>query len=200
MIGKDTALMCLGPLVLVIIAVIMVRKRAPFVRTLASLVLGGCVVLIVTQTIFPLPFQAGTIADERMLDLRNNFVPLQSIRHALQAVEPVRSSALRQLLGNFLLLMPITFLASFIWPRLRGWKQAVLLGLCLSVLIELLQFLISAILRCTYRTTDIDDVLLNALGSVAGYAVFLVGWKAATLVKRRRRHNHTAAASASDRK
>lgn len=29
---------------------------------------------------------------------------------------------------QFLLLMPIAFLAGFLWTRLRGWKQAVLLG------------------------------------------------------------------------
>jgi glycopeptide antibiotics resistance protein len=130
-----------------------------------------------------------------MRDLHNNFVPLRSILHALKAVEPVRSSALRQLLGNLFLLLPIAFLGSVLWSGLRGWKQAVLLGVCFSTLIELLQFVISAILRCTYRTADIDDVLLNTLGSVVGFAAFLAASKIAALIRQRRRHNDTRAAS-----
>jgi glycopeptide antibiotics resistance protein len=64
------------------------------------------------------------------------------------------------MLGNVLMLIPFGFLAPLLWERLRGW-QVLPVGLGFILVIELLQPL-------TGRSFDIDDILLNFLGVLAG--------------------------------
>lgn len=64
------------------------------------------------------------------------------------------------MLGNVLMLLPFGFLAPLLWERLRGmWVLPAGLGFILAI--ELLQPL-------TGRSFDIDDILLNFLGVLAG--------------------------------
>lgn len=64
------------------------------------------------------------------------------------------------MLGNVLMLVPFGFLAPLLWERLRGLR-ALPPGLALILAIELLQPL-------TGRSFDVDDILLNFLGVLAG--------------------------------
>lgn len=43
-----------------------------------------------------------------------------------------------------------------------------MVGLLVSMLIELLQLGISAVLGYTYKITDVDDVILNTIGALHG--------------------------------
>lgn len=65
--------------------------------------------------------------------------------------------------GNIAMFLPIGFFPALLWRRGRWWK-ALLTGAGLSLSIELLQIPIC-------RGTDIDDLLLNTLGAVAGYGL-----------------------------
>lgn len=44
-------------------------------------------------------------------------------------------------------------------------------GVLSSVIVEGLQFSISFVLGFNYRTVDVDDVILNTLGTIIGYGV-----------------------------
>lgn len=70
------------------------------------------------------------------------------------------------LLGNIVMFMPIGFFPKLLWRRWTWWKS-LLAGLCASVTIEAAQLF-------TSRSTDIDDVILNTLGAVLGYALALL--------------------------
>jgi len=64
------------------------------------------------------------------------------------------------MLGNVLMLLPFGFLAPLLWEKLRWWRVLpVALGFIL--LVELLQ-------PFTGRSFDIDDILLNFLGTAIG--------------------------------
>lgn len=63
-------------------------------------------------------------------------------------------------LGNVLMLVPFGLLAPLLWERLRWWR-VLPAGLGFILVVELLQPL-------TGRSFDIDDVLLNFLGVLAG--------------------------------
>lgn len=66
---------------------------------------------------------------------------------------------------NVLLFIPFGLSISLLWPRRRGLFLNASLGLGFSLLIELSQLL-------NHRSSDIDDIILNALGAVIGYALF----------------------------
>lgn len=66
---------------------------------------------------------------------------------------------------NILLFIPFGFLLPFIWFDTYGLKYTVLSGLSFSLLIEISQLF-------NNRRTDIDDLLLNTLGTLIGYLLF----------------------------
>jgi glycopeptide antibiotics resistance protein len=75
----------------------------------------------------------------------------------------------KQILGNFVMLLPLGIYLPLIYRRLRKAYNffVVLLGCFLvSVAIELLQ------LATSYRSADIDDVILNTLGGGAGFLIY----------------------------
>jgi glycopeptide antibiotics resistance protein len=75
----------------------------------------------------------------------------------------------KQILGNFVMLLPLGIYLPVIYKRLRKvYDFFVVLLICflVSVVIELLQ------LATSYRSADIDDVILNTLGGGAGFLIY----------------------------
>jgi len=108
----------------------------------------------------------------RAMDLgdRLNIIPFATIDRAFE-LGP-RSPSFRLMVGNiaafvpFGLLLPLAFRMR--WPVLTMGLAA----LALSVGIEAGQATISASLGYAYRSTDIDDVILNVLGALIGALAF----------------------------
>jgi glycopeptide antibiotics resistance protein len=75
---------------------------------------------------------------------------------------------LAEILGNIAATVPFGFYLPLLWPRARRHmgRWIWLPGLC----IESGQFLLG-LLHAPYRTIDITDVLLNALGVAVGYGI-----------------------------
>lgn len=71
------------------------------------------------------------------------------------------------LLGNLLIFVPIGFLVSILFRDLRSSWKILLVGAGISLTIEVLQLILAV------RVFDIDDILLNALGTWIGYLLFL---------------------------
>lgn len=75
----------------------------------------------------------------------------------------------KQVLGNFVMLLPLGIYLPLIYKTLRkAYNFFVVLLICflVSVGIELLQ------LATSYRSADIDDVILNTLGGGAGFLIY----------------------------
>lgn len=68
--------------------------------------------------------------------------------------------------GNALWFLPLGFLLPTLWSRPFNLWQTILTGFSLSVLLETMQYLLAT------GATDIDDVLLNTMGTALGYAIF----------------------------
>lgn len=66
---------------------------------------------------------------------------------------------------NVLLFVPLGFFLPFIWPNIDKLKYTVLSGFSFSLLIEISQLF-------NNRRTDIDDLILNTLGTLIGYLLF----------------------------
>ena len=112
---------------------------------------------------------AGGVADS-LSPISVNLIPFRSLLDVI----PHQSlgQAVREHGGNLLLLAPFTAIAPALWPALRAWRWALMIGTGGSVAIELLQLCFSALIGHGYRAADIDDVILNTTGALLGYAVF----------------------------
>ena len=65
---------------------------------------------------------------------------------------------------NAVLFLPFGFLLPVLWRKCRTWKTTVAAGFLTSLGIEILQ------LFC-YRATDVDDLIMNTLGTFLGYII-----------------------------
>jgi len=73
---------------------------------------------------------------------------------------------------NIILTIPFGFGLNFI-ARVKT-KNFILLAFALGAGIETVQLIVSLVLGYPYRTTDINDVIMNAAGVLLGYALFKV--------------------------
>ena len=85
--------------------------------------------------------------------------PLKTIQHQLSTIDTDESRT--QLLGNTLLFLPWGFFLPLIWKRFRSFFPVAGMCLLLTCFIESTQLFIG-------RTVDVDDLILNFLGSLCG--------------------------------
>lgn len=67
---------------------------------------------------------------------------------------------------NIIMFMPLGFLLPLIWKNFRNIINVSLTGLGFSLAIELCQLF-------NLRATDIDDLMMNTLGAVLGYLIWV---------------------------
>lgn len=66
---------------------------------------------------------------------------------------------------NVVLFLPLGFLLPFIWESMRSFIPTVAIGAGLSLLVEASQLL-------NNRRTDIDDFILNTVGTIVGFILY----------------------------
>jgi len=75
----------------------------------------------------------------------------------------------KQVAGNFIMLLPLGIYLPLLYRKLRnasGFFAVLLISFLVSVNIEILQ------LATNYRSTDIDDVILNTAGAYGGFIIY----------------------------
>ena len=96
-----------------------------------------------------------------------NLIPFQMVGDYW---EELRSGGfvftLLNFVGNLAVFVPLGFFPALLF-RGSTWRRSVLAGVATSVLVECGQYLV-------VRTTDIDDVILNTLGALCGYWIYLL--------------------------
>ena len=90
------------------------------------------------------------------------FIPFETIRQQLSTIGTDESRT--QLLGNTLLFLPWGFFLPLLWQRFRQFFPIAGMCLGLTCFIEFTQLFIG-------RTVDVDDLLLNFCGSMAGAGI-----------------------------
>jgi len=70
-------------------------------------------------------------------------------------------------LGNICIFIPIGFMIPLLWSRFNRFWKVSLIGLSISLFIEITQL-------SQARSSDIDDLWLNTVGSMIGYYVYIV--------------------------
>lgn len=94
-----------------------------------------------------------------------NIVPFKTILE--YGAHPWGIIAMGNLLGNIALFMPVGFLLPLVY-RPISWKGVLGIAAAFSLCIEVLQLVLRS------GASDVDDIILNALGGVLGYAAFLL--------------------------
>jgi glycopeptide antibiotics resistance protein len=75
----------------------------------------------------------------------------------------------KQVAGNFIMLLPLGIYLPLLYKKLRklsGFFAVLLISFLVSVGIEILQ------LATSYRSTDVDDIMLNTMGACLGFIIY----------------------------
>ena len=122
-----------------------------------------CVYIIVVLglTLFPIPYQGAELFDS----VPNNFIPFRTIISTLQMGLTV--TAFIQIAGNILIAAPYGVVLD-LTMRKSNKIWLFLFPLLFPLVIESLQFIIGFAFGYNYRSVDIDDFILNALGGYLG--------------------------------
>ena len=119
---------------------------------------------LVTFTQYPMPDNPDRYCATHHLSPQLN--PLAFI----QDITTGGVSAVLQLLLNVVLFLPLGFLLMRFLRR--GFAHTAIVGFILSLVIELTQLSgLLGLYPCSYRQFDVDDLLTNTLGAVAGYGI-----------------------------
>jgi glycopeptide antibiotics resistance protein len=103
-----------------------------------------------------------------------NLIPMHSLLTC--CIDPIARPGgslkfcLENMIGNLLLLFPLGVFLPLVWERFRAGLSVLLTATMVSGLIELIQF--GSRYLGSFRTADIDDVILNTAGALLGYYFF----------------------------
>ena len=150
------------------VIVALCNKRVDVVRELQLLLVYVCIVVIIRFTFCPFETVDGKIQPllfdaERILPPRINLIPFVY----LFDYETVREIMLN-LLGNSLMFVPVGIVYPIVYKKLNTHVKVIAAGIGFSLAIELLQLLFFD------RVSDVDDLILNSLGYVLGYLIYLL--------------------------
>lgn len=182
---KGSLFVTLGVLTYIIVRTIFTWKqnrnqvRVSWYKEMFILLFVIYMCLVVSVTLFPIPIGFGFDYENSSRSI--NFLPLVSIIENIRQIGTaydgdvlfMTSLIIRNVGGNILLLMPLGFLVPIISGKMKDLKSVSLLGLAVSVAIELFQ-LLESFGGGWGRITDIDDVICNVIGVVIGYLIYVL--------------------------
>ena len=137
-------------------------------RELQLLLVYICIVVVVRFTFCPFGKVDGKIQPllfdpEKVFPLWVNFRPFIYLFDY-----PTMREALLNLIGNTAMFLPLGIVWPAVFKKLNTHGKVILAGLGVSLTIEVLQ------LPFFGRSTDIDDLILNTLGFLIGYGIYLL--------------------------
>jgi glycopeptide antibiotics resistance protein len=130
--------------------------------------------VLIAATMFPIPTDKSLIQEiiaSGYYDKAFNLIPFKTIIEMMDN-STLRITALRNIGGNLLLLMPLGFFVPLFWDKYDNLKILFVIGLFSTVMIEFLQLLISFIIGFRYKSFDVDDIILNVIGFCIGSIIY----------------------------
>ena len=98
-----------------------------------------------------------------------NLIPFTTIAEDLQAILHSNNIiGIAHMLGNLIIFFPLGYLTPVLFPKMRKLTNVMLLSFALSLFIETCQYIFAC------GVADIDDVILNTLGGMLGYWVYVL--------------------------
>lgn len=140
-------------------------------RELQLLLVYICIVVVARFTFFPFEKLNGRIQPlifdpSLAFPFRINALPFVNLLDYAEAWETKLN-----IIGNTAMFIPVGIVWPAVFKRLDTHGRVIGAGVGFSLVIELLQ------LPFFHRVTDIDDLILNSLGYVTGYGIYLAARK-----------------------
>ena len=127
-----------------------------------------CIVVVARFTFFPFSKVDGKIQplifdSANWLNFRINLLPFVYLMDY-----EIRREALINVIGNTAMFIPLGIVWPVCFKQLNSHRKVIAAGVGTSLLIEILQ------LPFYDRVSDIDDLILNSLGFLIGYGIYLL--------------------------
>ena len=126
------------------------------------------ILCLVTLTLTPNGSPRLRAAATGGIELRPNLASLTCSSASLPSAPNARTFCVQNAVGNVLLFFPLGIFLPLVWRHLRVWR-GMQIAIAFSISIEIVQYLSSA--WGSYRSADVNDVILNGLGGSLGLAL-----------------------------
>ena len=150
-------------------ALISIKNRTiDWKRELQLILVYICIVVVVRFTFFPFSKVNGNI-QPLILDVTNvwpfriNWIPFVNLFDY-----PDTRDILINVIGNTTMFIPLGIIWPIVFKELDTHKKVLAAGVGCSLTIEILQ------LPLYVRVSDVDDLILNSLGYIMGYGIYLL--------------------------
>ena len=168
-ITYPTLILAISLLWVVLRIIVNVRQRKVlWRRELELLLVYICLIVVARITFFPFSKVDGQVQPlildtARILPFRLNFVPLVYLFDY-----PTMGEILINIIGNTTMFIPIGIIWPLVFRDLNSHGKIIAAGVGFSLCIEILQ------LPFFDRVSDVDDLILNTLGFLIGYGIYLL--------------------------
>lgn len=137
-------------------------------RELQLLLVYICIVVVVRFTFHPFGKVNGRL-QPLIFDAANCFPPRINLVPFVNLFDyPNRRDLLLNLIGNTAMFVPLGIVWPSVFKQLNTHGKVIAAGVGCSLLIEIMQ------LPFYDRVSDIDDLILNSLGFLTGYGIYLL--------------------------
>ena len=148
------------------------EKKFSLKREAELILVYICLVVVTRFTFFPFSKVNGQV-QPLLFDSANIFPPRINLVPIVYLMDyEIRREALINVIGNTAMFVPLGIIWPSVFRKLDTPAKVISAGVGLSAFIEILQ------LPFFDRVSDIDDLLLNSLGYLVGYGIYLIVKKA----------------------
>ena len=144
------------------------NKKIDWKRELQLLLVYICIVVIARFTFCPFGKVDGKIQPllfdvSRIFPPRINLVPFVHMNDYA-----IKREAVLNFVGNTAMFIPVGIVYPYVYKELNTHGKVIAAGVGFTLCIEIVQLLFYD------RVTDIDDLILNSLGYLIGYGIYLL--------------------------
>ena len=144
------------------------QRKYSLKRELQLLLVYICVVVVTRFTFFPFSKVDGQV-QPLLFDASRIFPPRINLLPVVYLFDyPIFREALINFIGNTTMFIPLGIVWPSVFKKLDTHGKVIAAGVGYSLLIEIFQ------LPFFDRVSDIDDLLLNSLGFLMGYGIYLL--------------------------
>ena len=152
--------------------------RADWTREIQLLLVYVCIVVVVRFTFFPFSKVNGEIQplvyeSANVYPFRINWIPFVNLFDY-----PEMRDILINVIGNTAMFVPLGIVWPVVYKDLDTHRKVICAGIGVSLCIEILQ------LPFYDRVSDVDDLLLNSLGFIIGYLLYLLAKQVSKKMRR----------------
>jgi len=147
------------------------KKKMDWKRELQLILVYICIIVVVRFTFCPFGKVDGKI-QPLLFDIARMWPPRINLMPFVHMMDyAIFREAVLNFVGNTAMFIPIGIIYPIVYKELNTPLKAIAAGVGFTLCIEVLQ------LPFFDRVTDIDDLILNSLGYVIGYGLYICGKK-----------------------